>query len=178
MFSKGSKTPSGTAVPTPASGETARSGGTPVGGHVPSIISGDLKITGNLTSSGDIQVDGQVEGDISSRTLTVGEQAHVDGSIVAESVRICGNVSGEVKATSVVLAKTAKVDGDIAHQSLAIEAGAYVEGNIRRLEPEIASGDDAKVSVITPATSQPSGPTPVEKPKATPAEPLKAVETR
>ena len=102
MFSKGSgKTPD---VPVAPPAEALNSGGTvspmPRGAAVPSIISADLKITGNLTSSGDIQVDGAVEGDISSRTLTVGEDAHIDGSIVAESVRVCGQVSGEVRATS------------------------------------------------------------------------------
>jgi cytoskeletal protein CcmA (bactofilin family) len=151
MFSKGSgsKTPEVPSAPS-KSVEPIR-GSLPKGAAVPSIISADLKIVGNLTSSGDIQVDGTVEGDISSRTLTVGEEAHIDGSIVAESVRVCGNVSGEVKATSVILAKTGRVQGDIAHQSLSIEAGAYIEGNIRRLEPEFLSGS-GRVSVIKSAS--------------------------
>ncbi|MCG8360692.1 MAG: polymer-forming cytoskeletal protein [Kiloniellales bacterium] len=136
---------------------------------MPSIISGDLKITGNLESSGDIQVDGRVEGDISSRTLTVGEESSVSGSIVAESVRVCGHVKGEIKCTSVVLAKTARVEGDIAHESLAIEAGAYIEGNIRRLEPE-QSNAEPRVSVIKSVTEEPAPPVaPVAVPGATTA---------
>ena len=103
-------------------------------GGVPSIISADLRITGNLKSDGDIQVDGHVEGDIDSATLTVGEGAHVKGHISCESVRICGTIDGAVKAKSVVMAKTARVIGDIIHDSLAIEAGAFIEGNIKRLE--------------------------------------------
>jgi len=101
---------------------------------VPSIISADLRITGNLKSDGDIQVDGHVEGDIDSATLTIGEGAHVKGHISCESVRVCGTVDGAVKAKSVVMAKTARVIGDIIHDSLAIEAGAFIEGNIKRLE--------------------------------------------
>ncbi len=153
MFSKGSgsKTPEVTTPPTlPA--EPVRSS-VPKGNPVPSIISADLKIVGNMTSSGDIQVDGTVEGDISSRTLTVGEEAHVDGSIVAESVRVCGRVTGEIKATSVILAKTGRVEGDIAHQSLSIEAGAHIEGNIRRLESD-SLGSGGRVSVIKPAADE------------------------
>ena len=149
MFSKGSgKTPDMPVAPPAESLSSGHNSSTiPKGIAVPSIISADLKITGNLTSSGDIQVDGAVEGDISSRTLTVGEEALIDGSIVAESVRVCGQVSGEVRATSVTLAKTARVKGDIAHQSLSIEAGAYIEGNIRRLEPEAT---DSTLSVVKP----------------------------
>jgi cytoskeletal protein CcmA (bactofilin family) len=106
---------------------------------VPSIISADLKIIGNMQSSGDIQVDGQVEGDVLSRTLTVGEGASVKGSVRGETVRICGEVHGEVSASSVIIAKTARVSGDVVHQSLAIEAGAYLEGSIKRMEANRAA---------------------------------------
>ena len=153
MFSKGSK-PNGEGAsaqpPTPPVRENVAS----KAASVPSIISGDLKITGNLESSGDIQVDGAVHGDITSRTLTVGEEADVNGAIVAESVRVCGHVKGEIRATSVILAKTSKVEGDLVHESLAIEAGAYIEGNIRRLET--GGVGDTNVSVIKPVAEEPA----------------------
>src|SRR3546814_8721125 len=91
MFSKtkdSSSTPeSHTATSSEPKRSTAKAG-------VPSIISADLRITGNLKSDGDIQVDGHVEGDIDSATLTVGEGAHVKGHISCESVRVCGTVDG------------------------------------------------------------------------------------
>lgn len=158
MFSKGNK-PHGPAANPP---EPLRGSEVVKNSPVPSIISNDLKITGNLSSSGDIQIDGFVEGDVASRTLTIGEDARVDGSIVAESVRICGMICGEVKATSVVLAKTARVEGDIAHQSLAIEAGAFIQGNIRRLEPESMAGGESKIEVIS--GSKPPPATKIEAP--------------
>ncbi|MGD1878314.1 MAG: polymer-forming cytoskeletal protein [Kiloniellaceae bacterium] len=132
MFSK-TKDSSSTSEPhTSSTSSEAKRGATQSG--VPSIISADLRITGNLKSDGDIQVDGHIEGDIDSATLTVGEGAHVKGHISCESVRICGTIDGAVKAKSVVMAKTARVIGDIIHDSLAIEAGAFIEGNIKRLE--------------------------------------------
>lgn len=114
---------------------------------MPSIISADLKVTGDLVSDGDIQVDGSIEGDIQSRTVTVGEAAHVKGSISADTVRICGAVSGQVKGASVTLAKTAKVTGDILHQTLAIEPGAFLEGHCKRIEQSQLSGD-ARMSLV------------------------------
>jgi len=133
---------------------------------VPSIISADLKIVGNLQSNGDIQVDGQVEGDVLSRTLTIGEGALVKGSVRGETVRICGQVHGEVNAASVIIAKTARVSGDVVHQSLAIEAGAYLEGNIRRMEPNKTPGSGfggggSGAAVLRPgeALGHPSKPT-------------------
>ena len=113
----------------------------------PSIISADLKITGDLLCNGDIQVDGTVEGDVQSRTITIGEAAHVRGSVSADTVRVCGSITGQIKATNVTLAKTAKVLGDILHQSLAIEPGAFFEGNCRRSE-SAASGGEGRGSLV------------------------------
>ena len=106
---------------------------------VPSIISSDLRIEGNLYSDGDVQIDGEVIGDIDSKTLTLGEKSVVRGSISAETVRICGKVDGEVKASTVVVTKTAKVSGDVMHDSLAIEAGAFIDGHCKRLDVKSAT---------------------------------------
>ncbi len=163
MFSKGNKTTTGAPAPSPAPASSSGMSSAPPpapapssasnrapssSSAVPSIISADLKVVGNMQSSGDIQIDGQVEGDVVSRTLTVGEGANVKGSVRGETVRICGQVQGEVAAASVIIAKTARVSGDVVHQSLAIEAGAYLEGNIRRMEPNKPMGSSPAAPVM------------------------------
>ncbi len=115
----------------------------------PSIISAELTLTGNLASTGEIQIDGKVDGDITSRALTVGEKGIVTGSVSAESIRICGTVKGEIKGKNVVLTKTAEVNGDIVHESLTIEAGAFLDGNVKRAESAVAN-TSSKVSVLKP----------------------------
>lgn len=102
---------------------------------VPSIISPDLKIIGNVTSSGDIQIDGSIEGDVESRSVVVGEGAKVEGAVIAETARISGAVNGQIQAKSVTLDRTAEVLGDIVHGSLIMEAGAFLEGSVRRMDP-------------------------------------------
>ena len=137
MFSKSDENAkSGAAT---ASSESPR--GAKAGTASPSIISPDLKVSGNLDSAGDLQIDGKVIGDIKSRSVTVGEQAHVKGAIISDTARICGSVHGQVRSASVTLARTAKVKGDIFHQTLSIEAGADLEGQVRRLEAEAAKSD-------------------------------------
>jgi len=123
---------------------------------VPSIISPDLTITGDLKSNGDIQIDGTVEGDIDSRLLTIGQGAEVRGSVVAETVRISGKVEGQVKAKNVTLDKTAKVIGDITHESLTMEAGAQFEGRVSRIQ-SASNGSGAKVASLHPASSANGG---------------------
>ena len=122
-------------------------------GNVPSIISADMKVVGNLHSDGDIQIEGTVEGDIKSRTVTVGETAHVIGSINAESVEVCGKVTGQVSAASVRIARTANVQGDISYKKLAIEEEAVLDGQIRRLDSKPAAlGGDSKVEPVKPTS--------------------------
>ncbi len=102
--------------------------------NVPSIISPDLKIVGDLKCTGDIQIDGTIEGLVKGGLIIIGEGATVEGSIVAETVRIFGTVNGRVRAKTVHLNKTGKVIGGIAHEILTIEAGAYFEGQLQPLE--------------------------------------------
>lgn len=98
-----------------------------------SIIGADVTITGDLVSTGDIKVDGRVDGNITCRTLTLGEQPVVNSSINADTVRICGEFNGDITAQKVVLTSTAKVRGDIEQGSLEIEPGAVLEGSVKRM---------------------------------------------
>jgi len=100
---------------------------------VPSIISADLTIEGNLVSSGEVQVDGNVHGDIRCKALIVGIKGQVTGEVNAQTVRMHGAVKGMVRAKSVFLASTARMAGDVEHESLAIEPGAFMEGHCKRI---------------------------------------------
>ena len=93
-----------------------------------SMIGDAATVTGDLTSLGEIEVQGTVEGTIRSHRVTVGESGLVEGSIIAESVCIEGSVRGPVTANSVAITKTARVIGNITHHELTIEPGAHLEG--------------------------------------------------
>lgn len=107
---------------------------------VPSIIGPDLKVTGNIESSGDLQIEGRIEGDVKSLTLHIGEGATVKGSVSADRVTIAGSVDGQVRANAVNVRKSAHIVGDVIHQNLSIEAGAYLEGRLSRIETDESLG--------------------------------------
>lgn len=114
---------------------------------VPSIVSANLAIEGNMTSTGEIQIDGSVNGDIRCKALIVGVKGSVNGEVVAQTVRLHGAIKGMVRAKSVFLASTARMAGDVEHESLAIEPGAYLEGHCRRLtESSLPNISEAKRS--------------------------------
>ena len=111
-------------------------------GAVPSIVSADLTVTGSFITSGDIQVDGIVEGDVRSAGLVVGEKAEIHGEIWAEDLTVRGKVIGRIHARKVLLAATCHVEGDILHESFAVENGAFFEGSCRHSDNPL--GDEVR----------------------------------
>jgi len=119
---------------------------TPIlGRSAPSLFSADLEIVGNLTTPGEVQLDGTIEGDITCEKLMVGEKACVTGHVQANQVVIRGKIIGNVKAKNVELAKTAHVVGDIWHDTLGIDAGAFLEGHCRRNDGQPFTGSIASI---------------------------------
>jgi cytoskeletal protein CcmA (bactofilin family) len=104
-----------------------------------SVLSSDLTIVGNIKTSGDIQIEGTVEGDVRAHLLTVGESATIRGEIVGDDIVVNGRVIGRVRGLKVRLTSTAKVEGDIVHRTIAIESGAHFEGSVQRQEDPLAN---------------------------------------
>ncbi len=103
-----------------------------------SVLSSDLHITGNLKTTGDIQVEGTVEGDIRAHLLTIGETATIKGEVTADDVVVNGRIVGRVRGLKVRLTATARVEGDIIHKTIAIESGAHFEGSVQRQEDPLS----------------------------------------
>ncbi|MET0275116.1 MAG: polymer-forming cytoskeletal protein [Phenylobacterium sp.] len=102
-----------------------------------SLIAENVSLNGDLTSDGDVQLDGAVRGDVKVGRLTIGETGQVEGAIEAETVDIRGRVNGSVTARHIRLHATACVLGDLTHAQLAIDTGAQFEGRSLRFEPVV-----------------------------------------
>jgi cytoskeletal protein CcmA (bactofilin family) len=123
---------------------------------VPSIIGEDLMIKGNVTSKGEIQVDGEIEGDISCSSLLIGDKSKVTGGVAAEDVVVRGHIVGSIRGLRITLQAQSQVEGDIFHQSLAIEQGAYFEGTSRRSDNPLAESQGANGSANSGSHSESS----------------------
>jgi cytoskeletal protein CcmA (bactofilin family) len=85
-----------------------------------STISEDLTITGNVTSKGALHLDGQVQGDVHCVALVLGENAQLEGSVVAEDVMVRGRLIGSVHALRVTLQSKSHVEGNLFYKILSI----------------------------------------------------------
>jgi cytoskeletal protein CcmA (bactofilin family) len=104
-----------------------------------STIGRDLTITGNVTSKGEIQLDGDVHGDVHCVALVLGENSNVEANVTADDVVIRGRLIGSVRALQVTLQSTSHVEGDLTYQSLASEQGAFFDGKSRPSENPLST---------------------------------------
>ena len=132
MFSKTSDPTAAQPTPTPASpAPRPATSGANVGR---SVLGADLRITGEITSTGSVEVLGQIDGNISAHGLIIGQEGRVTGSVSAETVEVKGRFDGKVTCDTVTLRSTAVVTADITTTTVVIESGASVEG--RFLKPK------------------------------------------
>jgi cytoskeletal protein CcmA (bactofilin family) len=117
-----------------------------------SVIGTALQINGDVTSDGDIRIEGTIVGDVKSRTLHLGQSGEVQGEVIADQIEVSGRIVGQIKARIVSLTRSASVEGDILHETLSVDAGAKVDGAVRRISTQDLNqkAGPAKVSPISP----------------------------
>ncbi|KPA22789.1 Polymer-forming cytoskeletal [Shimia sp. SK013] len=136
--------------PAPAKASEFKSSSAPKAKPPASTLSSDLHVSGNMRTTGDIVVEGTVEGDIRAHLLTVGESATVKGEVIADDVVVNGRIVGRVRGLKVRLTSTARVEGDIIHKTIAIESGAHFEGSVQRQDDPLNGG---KTAIPAPAAA-------------------------
>ena len=105
-----------------------------------SLIGKNIVITGDISATEDLVVEGRVTGKIllNESRLTVGEEGYLQSHITAREVVISGRVDGQIHASErVELRHTAQVTGDIVAPRLIIHQDAVVKGTVD-LSPSIA----------------------------------------
>jgi cytoskeletal protein CcmA (bactofilin family) len=98
----------------------------------PSILSGNVEMTGSLSSPNELHIYGAVDGNVRAAELTIFAGGSVKGDVVAESVLVHGTVDGRIHAKKVQLCCGAIVRGDITHSSLGVDTGSTFEGVSKR----------------------------------------------
>lgn len=113
-----------------------------------SVIGSDVVITGNISATVDLHVDGKIHGDISCSSLVQGPDSSVNGAITAETARLAGKVEGSIDAKELVIEASAHISGDIAYETLSIEQGGHVDGQFRHKGAQMASKAAASKPVM------------------------------
>jgi len=102
-----------------------------------SVFANDLHIKGNVTSKGDIQQNGVVDGEISARTLWLEKDSSIKGSATAEKVILGCNVDCNVYGDSVKLKSSANVQSKVMSNSLSVDEDACFNGTSKPVEDTV-----------------------------------------
>lgn len=95
-----------------------------------SVLGSDVVITGNVSASVDLHIDGKIDGDLKCANLVQGEASELKGAVVAETAKIAGLVDGSIEAKTLIVHATARITGDVIYESITIENGGKVEGKL------------------------------------------------
>lgn len=119
----------------------------PKGTAALSFIGAEVIISGDLATDAQIHVDGRIDGNVRCAQLGQGAEGIIAGNIFAEEARLAGRVEGTVSAGTLVVEASATILGDVAYDTIAIEAGARIEGRLAR-RAALHADDDAQPSLL------------------------------
>lgn len=99
----------------------------------PTIFSRDLKVEGEIASTGLIEIEGAVKGSIKGNVVIIRENGSVEGDLMAEILNIKGNFQGNIRAKSINISSKATINGFVEYHTLCVEDGASIDGQFKKL---------------------------------------------
>lgn len=109
------------------------SGGSKSGRGMFSVLGPDVTVTGNVSATNDLHIDGRVEGDVNCGTLAQGADSQIFGSVTAESARLAGSIEGAVRVKQLTVERSAKITGDVEYENITIENGGHIDGRLKHM---------------------------------------------
>jgi cytoskeletal protein CcmA (bactofilin family) len=95
-----------------------------------SHLSKAITVNGDLESDGELQIYGNVRGQVCADRLVVGAGAFLEGDVIARDVHIEGRMEGRIFALNVTLDSGAEVNGRIFHNTITVAKGARIDARM------------------------------------------------
>ena len=94
------------------------------------VITEDIEIVGSVKASGNIELHGKLNGDLSCNgNAVIGAKANVKGNITVDSITLMGQINGNISAKDrIELKSSARLTGDIRAKRLTVEDGVTFVG--------------------------------------------------
>lgn len=101
----------------------------------PSFVAHDLVIKGDISTSGDLHINGTVTGHITAQVCVIEFNGKIDGEIHASAIFVHGTVNGPLYASHIHVFPGGRVRGDINYDTITIDNGADVLGHFKHNVP-------------------------------------------
>jgi cytoskeletal protein CcmA (bactofilin family) len=105
-----------------------------------SLIGSGTSLKGDITSSGDLRIDGTLVGNIiCSSKVIIGTNGVVEGDISGQQADIMGKVTGTIKVKELLMLKSnCQVNGNLYSAKLQIEPAASFNGQCHMIQETTA----------------------------------------
>jgi cytoskeletal protein CcmA (bactofilin family) len=122
-------------------------GETPTGTST-SLIGAGTSLKGDISSNGDLRIDGKLVGNIDcSAKVVIGANGVVEGDITGQQADIMGTVSGSIKVKDLLQLKSSSiVSGDLYASKLQIEPAATFNGQCHMIAEVKTGGSNGKIA--------------------------------
>lgn len=108
------------------------------------LIGAGTIIIGDITSNGDMRIDGTLKGNVAtSGKLVLGLSGKIEGDVACQNADVSGEIQGKISVTELLSLKaSAKIMGDIITGKLSIEPNATFTGtcNMGAIVKNISDG--------------------------------------
>ena len=110
-----------------------------------SIIGAGMTLVGDTDTDGSLRIEGTIRGSVrAGKSVVVGKDGLVDGSVFTQDAVIAGRVSGGIHAESrLELQATSEVAGEIVAPRMQVEEGAKVQGQVAVGESAVKAASKA-----------------------------------
>jgi len=115
-------------------------------GTAVNLISQGTEITGDIKSTGDIRIDGILNGNMNTKgKVVIGPTGRVKGEVECKNSEVSGLIDGKITVSQLLnLKASSKINGTIITNKLSIEPGAVFTGNCVMKEGENSGTAAAK----------------------------------
>ena len=95
------------------------------------IIGAGTEISGDISSNGDVRIDGKLKGNVTlNGKLVIGPTGHIIGEIKCKNSDVSGKIEGKIIVSELLsLKSTSKINGEIITNKLSIEPGSIFSGS-------------------------------------------------
>jgi cytoskeletal protein CcmA (bactofilin family) len=128
--------------------------------RIDTLISAGTRIVGDLTFTGGLRIDGEVQGNVIARpghpsVLVIGREGRLHGDARAARMVVNGEVSGSVHASELLeLQPCGRISGQLEYAALEVHPGGLLDAQLTH-----------RVSAIAPAPAEPQ---PLDRPESLP----------
>lgn len=123
--------------------------------EIPSVISKGVVINGNITNGNNIEIEGNIEGDIVANIITLREGGKIKGNIKCKVFNIKGFFDGNANSEKINISDTSVINGVLEYSFLSADYGANINCELKRIITEqkkttsiLSKNEDKKENVI------------------------------